>query len=97
MGRSRRTSYESYDTCRFSVVTDSVAEPRSKVAGEMFLAMTRTVLLDHTWQSSTKAMLLLSSDASAKSPRRAPGTRGRPSTIDLRPVDPLAGVDAAAS
>jgi hypothetical protein len=30
-------------------------------------------LVLHTWQSSTKAILLLSSDASAKSPRRAPG------------------------
>lgn len=32
------------------------------------------LLGEQTWQSSTKAMLLVSSDASAKSPRRAPGT-----------------------
>jgi hypothetical protein len=36
-----------------------------------FLAVTWTLSLDRTWLSGTKAMLLVSSDASAKSPRRA--------------------------
>ena len=39
-----------------------------------FRAVTRTLSFDQTWQSSTKAMLLVSSEASAKSPHRAPGT-----------------------
>ena len=35
-------------TRRFATPTDSVAAARSNVAAEMFRAMTRTVLFDHT-------------------------------------------------
>jgi hypothetical protein len=58
-------------TRRFSTCTDNAAAARSTVEALTFPAVTRTLLFDHTWQSSTKAMLLVSSDASAKSPRRA--------------------------
>jgi hypothetical protein len=61
-------------TRRFFTCTDSGADARSTVDALTFRAVTRTLLFDHTWQSSTKAMLLVSSDASAKSPRSAPGT-----------------------
>ena len=61
-------------TRRFSTCTDNAAAARSTVEALTFPAVTRTLLFDHTWQSSTKAILLVSSDASAKSPRRAPGT-----------------------
>jgi hypothetical protein len=54
--------------------TDRPAAARSTVDALTFCAVTRTLLLDQTWQSSTKAMLLVSRDASAKSPRRARGT-----------------------
>jgi len=59
---------------RFTTCTASGAAARSTVEALTFRAVTRTLLFDHTWQSSTNAMLLVSSDASAKSPRRAPGT-----------------------
>ena len=51
--------------------TDSGAAAKSTVDALTFRAVTRTLLFDQTWQSSTKAMLLVSSEASAKSPRRA--------------------------
>ena len=54
--------------------TASGAAVRSTVDALTFRAVTRTLLFDHTWQSSTKAMQLVSSEASATSPRRAPGT-----------------------
>lgn len=41
-----------HGTHRFATPTESVAAPRSKVAAEMFLAMTRTVLLDQAAASS---------------------------------------------
>jgi hypothetical protein len=63
-----------HGTRRFTTCTDSAADARSTVEALTFRAVTRTLLFDHTWQSSTKAMLLVSSEASAKSPRRAPGT-----------------------
>ncbi|WP_419898217.1 hypothetical protein [Roseomonas sp. USHLN139] len=47
---------------------------RSTVDALTFRAVMRTLLLDNTWQSSTKAMPLVSSEVSAKSPRHAPGT-----------------------
>ncbi len=50
------------------------AAARSTVDALMLRAVTRTWSFEHTWQSSTKAMLLVSSDASAKSPRRTLGT-----------------------
>ncbi len=59
---------------RFTTCTDSAAAPRSTVEALTFRAVTRTLLFDQTWQSSTKAMLLVSSEASAKSPCRAPAT-----------------------
>lgn len=58
----------------FTTCTDSGAAVRSIVEALTFRAVTRTLLLLHTWQASTKAILLVSSEASAKSPRRAPGT-----------------------
>ena len=59
---------------RFVTCTASGAAARSTVEALTLRAVTRTLLFDHTWQSSTKAMLLVSSEASAKSPCRAPGT-----------------------
>lgn len=59
---------------RFVTCTASAAAARSTVDALTLRAVTRTLLFDQTWQSSMKAMLLVSSDASAKSPRRAPGT-----------------------
>jgi hypothetical protein len=50
------------------------AAARSTLDALTFRAVTRTLSFDQTWQSSTKAMLLVSSDASAKSPRRTLGT-----------------------
>jgi hypothetical protein len=47
------TDFNRYGIWRFITCTDSVAAPRSKVAGEMFLATTRTVLLDHAAASSS--------------------------------------------
>jgi len=52
---------------------DSGAAARSTVDALTFRAVTRTLLFDQTWRSSTKVMLLVSSEASAKSPLRAPG------------------------
>ncbi len=49
------------------------AAARSTVGSLTYRTLTRTLLLLHTWQSSTKAMLLVSNEAPAKSPRRAPG------------------------
>lgn len=66
--------YLAYGTRRFTTCTASGAVARSTVEALTFRAVTRTLLLLHTWQSSTKAMLLASSEASAKSPRRAPAT-----------------------
>jgi hypothetical protein len=40
---------------------------RLTVEGLAFRIATHTLLLDHTWQSDTKAILLVSSDASATS------------------------------
>jgi hypothetical protein len=54
--------------------TASGGAARSTVDVLTFRAVTRTLLLGHTWQLSTKAMLLVWSEASAKSPRRAPVT-----------------------
>ncbi|GGJ41262.1 hypothetical protein GCM10011320_56020 [Neoroseomonas lacus] len=48
-----RTRGPTHGTRRLLTCTDSVAEPKSKVAGEMFLAMTRTVLLVHAAASSS--------------------------------------------
>ena len=42
-----------HGTCRFATPTDSVAAARSNVAAEMFRAITRTVLFDHTAASSS--------------------------------------------
>ena len=64
----------SYGSRRFVTCTASGEAARSTVDALTFRAVTRALLSDHTWQSSTKAMLLVSSDASAESPRRAPGT-----------------------
>lgn len=74
--RSRRlTDEEMLEVLRsITTCTASGAAARSTVDALTFRAVTRTLLFDHTWESSTKAMLLLSSEASAKSPRRAPGT-----------------------
>ena len=65
---------EEPDTRRFVTCTDSAAEPRSKVAGEMFLATTRTVLLDHAAASSSTKRVDEASAAWARSPCRAPLT-----------------------
>jgi hypothetical protein len=59
---------------RFVTFTANGAAARSTVQAPTFLAVTHTLLFDHARKSSTKAMLLVSSEASAKSPRRAPGT-----------------------
>ena len=64
----------SHPTLLFTTYTCSPAAGKSTVDRLTFRAVTRTLSFDQTWQSSTKAMLLVSSDASAKSPRRAPGT-----------------------
>jgi hypothetical protein len=56
---------------RFTTWTDRPAAERSTVEALTFRAVTRTLLFDYRWQSSTEAMLLVSSEASAKSPRRA--------------------------
>ena len=61
-------------TRRLVTCTASVAAPRSKVAGEMFLAMTRTVLLDQAAASSSTKRVDEASAALARSPCRAPDT-----------------------
>lgn len=60
-------------TRRFVTCTESGAAARSTVDALTFRAVTRKLLLDQTWQSSTKAMLLVSSEVSARSLSRAPG------------------------
>ena len=55
----------------FTAFTASGAAARSKVDALTFRAVTRTLLFDQTWPPSTKAMLLVSSDASARPPHRA--------------------------
>jgi hypothetical protein len=62
-----------YGNRRLTSCTASDAAARSTVEALTFRVATRTLLFDQTWQSNTKAMRLMSSDASAKSPRRAPG------------------------
>ena len=59
---------------RFVTATDSVAAPRSKAAPETLRASTRTVLLLHVKASSSMKRVEEASDASARSPCRAPGT-----------------------
>lgn len=70
----RRGRLGGYATRRLTTCTANGVAARSTVYALTFRAVMRTLLFDQTWQSSTKAMLLVSSDASAKSPRRAPGT-----------------------
>jgi hypothetical protein len=53
--------------------TASGAAAKSIFNAVTFRAVTCALLLLHTWQPSTKATLLVSGDASAKSPRRATG------------------------
>ncbi|MFO0189113.1 MAG: hypothetical protein ACK530_19725 [Alphaproteobacteria bacterium] len=62
----RLTRRPCHGTRRFTTCTDRAAAARSTVEALTFRAVTRTLLFDHTWQSSTKAMLLVSSEASAK-------------------------------
>ncbi len=57
----------------FAACTCSAATDKSTVVRIIFRAATRTLSFELTWQSNTKAMLLVSSDASAKSLRLAPG------------------------
>jgi len=52
--------------------TASIAEPRSKMAGEMFLAGMRAVLLDHAVASSSMKRVDEACAACAMSPCRAP-------------------------
>jgi hypothetical protein len=59
---------------RFTTCTANGAAARSTLEALTFLAVTRTLLFDHTWQSSTKAMLLVSSEASATWHRRTLGS-----------------------
>jgi CBS domain-containing protein len=64
--------------------TGGGAAARSTVEALAFRAITRTLSSDHAWQSGTKAMLPVSRDASATTPRRVPGTA--PSALPmLRP------------
>ncbi|TCZ63877.1 hypothetical protein [Roseicella aquatilis] len=56
-----------YGSFRFVTCTTIGAAARSTVEALMFRAVTRTLSFDQTLQSSTKAMLLVSSEASAKS------------------------------
>jgi hypothetical protein len=63
-----------HGTRRFATPTDSVAAARSNVAPEMFRAITRTVLFDHTAASSSMNRVDDTSDAAARSPARAPFT-----------------------
>ena len=52
-----------YGTRRFVTPTDSVPATRSNVAPEMFRAITRTVLFDHTAASSSMNRVDDASDA----------------------------------
>jgi len=63
-----------YGARRFTTPTDSVAAARSNVAPEMFRAITRTVLFDHTAALSSMNRVEDTSDACARSPARAPLT-----------------------
>lgn len=65
----RRTG-ATHGSRRFVTCTASGAAARSTVDALTLRAVTRTLLFDHAWQSSTKAMLLVSSNASPKSVRR---------------------------
>jgi hypothetical protein len=58
-------------TCRLVAPAESGAAAKLDVPSVMFRAITVSVVFDHTWQPSTKAMLLVSCEASAKSPRRS--------------------------
>lgn len=82
----RRTRHPAHGTRRFTTCTDSVAAPRSKVAGEMFLAMTRTVLLDHAAASSSMNRVDDTSDAFARSSvvRQSPLNRSVPHAREQR-------------
>ena len=64
----------SYGIRRLVAATDSVAAPRSKAEPEMFRASTRTVLFDQTTASSSMKRVEEASEASARSPCRAPAT-----------------------
>lgn len=70
----KETVQSTYGALRFVSLTASGAAARSSVDALTLRAVTGTVLLDHTSQSRRKALLLVSDDASAKSPRRASGT-----------------------
>lgn len=70
---SATTRSQAHGIRLFVACTANGAADRSTVDALTFRAVTRTLLFDQTWQSRTKAMLLVSSEASAKSPRRAPG------------------------
>ena len=61
-------------TRRFVTPTESIAAARSKVAPEMFRAITRTVLFDHTAASSSMNRVDDTSDDIARSPAHAPFT-----------------------
>lgn len=57
-----------------ATATDRVVAARLKVAAEMFRAITRAVLFDHTAASSSMNRVADTSDACARSPVRAPFT-----------------------
>jgi len=63
-----------HGTRGFATPTDSVAAARSNVAPEIFRAMIRTVLIDHTAASSSMNRGDDTSDADARLPARAPLT-----------------------
>lgn len=60
---SARSGVPIHGTRRFATHADNVAAARLNVAAEMFRAITHTLSLNDTWQSSTTAMLLVSSEA----------------------------------
>ena len=72
--------------------TDSVAAARSNVAPEMFRAITRTVLFDHTAASSSMNRVDDNSDACGNSPARAPVT-----VTSITEVAPGAGASGGRS
>lgn len=61
-----------HGTRRFTTPTDSVAAARSNVAPEMFPAITRTALFDHTAALGSMNRVDETNDACARSPARAP-------------------------
>lgn len=63
-----------YGTRRLTAPTDGVAVARWNVAPEMFRAMTRKVLFDHTAASSSMNRADDAIDAWARAPARAPFT-----------------------